>query len=185
LKKAFGGRVRILIEDESEIAKMEDDITVVVDGKKHDDGQAELTPLKSKESTRRIDPLPNPETGDDSVNESKKTLEEADVEFLTSSESDSDYSSDEIDQLKHATVETASESLRDFRITEPKKHRRHRHRRRARPVPVVPHSYGTATTSHIPILPHGFGDDADYDGGDSSPGIQTKSYSQIMSGSNQ
>ena len=170
MKKAFGGRVRILVEDESEIDKSESVVIVDVE-KPKDDGQTELSKLGPKQPA-----VPYPSEDDPTSSLlADKTVEVGEVEFMSSSDSDSGSDSSEDDRkLKHAAVETASESLRDYRSTTPAQ-KKHRRRHRARPIPVAPSGYGTATTSRIPALERGLADDVDYDGGDSSPGMTTRS----------
>jgi len=143
LKKAFGGRVRILIEDESEIHLDKDGKVQKPkeDRPKPADGELELDSINSGAV---------PSAG--SSKDAKMQIGE--VEFLPSSDSDEDSSSDE--NTNHAKIETAAESLRNFDalIARHDHHPRHRHhnRSRSRLYPSARSNYGTATTSNLPLL---------------------------------
>jgi len=176
LKKAFGGRVRILIEDEKDIKENTDSAAIVDVEKPEDDGQTELSSLKPKKTTRAID-VSGSGKAEDTAAGTLSSLEIGEVEFEPPSESDSDYDSDDDLAMKHAAVETASESLRDFRIAIPTRRRHHRHHHhhynvRAGPS-GVPSNYGTSTTSRIPTITRKMADeDFEYDEDDS---LKTKS----------
>jgi len=168
LKKAFGGRKRILIEDEKDIRKEEqndDGSVAIVDVEKPDggDGETEMSSLKPKKSD-------GSGKAEDTSRVSRSVREYGEVEYLSSSDSDSDSGDD---SFIHATVETASESLRNFRtVTSAQRKRHHHHHHHG--FRAAPSGYGTATTSHIPSLGHGLDDEVEYDD-ESSPKYATQS----------
>ena len=154
LKKAFGGRVRILIEDESEIRRDEDG-KIIKPGEGQPEvaeGELELDSLKHGESTRDTGAVPP-------ADPSKATEEQiGDVEFLPPSDSDEESSSSSDDDTKHAKIETAAESLRNFDALIARHgggrhhHHHHRNRQQGRLYPSARSNYGTATASNLPLL---------------------------------
>jgi len=155
LKKAFGGRVRILIEDESEIRRDKDG-KILKPGEglpEAAEGELELDRLKS---TRDTDAVP-------AADPSKASQQQiGEVEFLPASDSDEDSSSSD-DDTKHAKIETAAESLRNFDALIARhggRHHHHRSRQQSRLYPSARSNYGTATASNLPLLSR-YGPDGD------------------------
>jgi len=144
LKKAFGGRVRILVEDESDIARLEAEKS-----KKGKEEEEEEVPAAEGETELSRLHTDHPGQAEEKIGE---------VEFLPRSDSDESSSSSD-EESKHAKIETAAESLRNFDAILARYDRhRHSHRRRSHKQRL---NYGTATTSRLPLLDGKYGASSD------------------------